>query len=227
MVLHCGDLTKESKPTEYRRAIQQLMAIEAPLKIVIHGPNDITLDECTYLGLMENPESHGPEYDIRRMQRRVEFDEVLRMFRAAAEDGITLFHKRGTHRIALPNGGLLSIHVRPYSRPVGAYAGLNYEPATVFDYAVGPDTDIIMSSHPPMGILDRGRDGTLEGCPNLFRAVSLDKPKLHLFGHVHENWGARVVKWRDINTMDRAGHALERHQQEGVVHGRTGARFQD
>ncbi|KAL2760117.1 hypothetical protein ACRALDRAFT_2116378, partial [Sodiomyces alcalophilus JCM 7366] len=144
-----------------------------------------------------------PEYTHLRAQRRLEHHHVLQMFRVAAADGIMLFNKRGTHRIALPNGASLTLHVRPYNRPVGGFSELKYEPAPVFDFAVGPDTDIIMSSHPPLGVLDKGRDGTLEGCPNLFKAVALEKPKLHCFGHVHENWGAKVVKWHDSSTITR------------------------
>lgn len=33
----------------------------------------------------------------------------------------------------------------------------------------------------------------------LWEAVRRTKPKLHVFGHIHEAWGAAVVKWKDTS----------------------------
>jgi hypothetical protein len=55
------------------------------------------------------------------------------------------------------------------------------------------DIDIIMTYGPPpvppaMGEykLDINREGSHCGCPMLFEAMVLTKPKLHCFGHLHE-----------------------------------------
>jgi hypothetical protein len=34
------------------------------------------------------------------------------------------------------------------------------------------------------------------GCPSLFAAVARARPRLHCFGHIHEQWGAKLVSWR-------------------------------
>jgi Icc-related predicted phosphoesterase len=46
------------------------------------------------------------------------------------------------------------------------------------------DTDILITQMPPKGILDNG-----SGCPQLLEKVDRIRPKLHLFGHVHEGYG--------------------------------------
>lgn len=35
------------------------------------------------------------------------------------------------------------------------------------------------------------------GCAHLFSAVRKARPKMHVFGHVHEGYGAEVVRWED------------------------------
>lgn len=52
------------------------------------------------------------------------------------------------------------------------------------------DVDILITHGPPMGILDK-LSGTNEsvGCPHLAKNVVRIKPKLHVFGHIHEGYG--------------------------------------
>lgn len=51
------------------------------------------------------------------------------------------------------------------------------------------DTDILVTHGPPHGILDRSVDGKFCGCEELLKAVNRIKPKNHIFGHIHEQWG--------------------------------------
>ena len=44
VAIHCGDLTAESNIDEYRASVQFLWALNAPLKLVIAGNHDFTLD---------------------------------------------------------------------------------------------------------------------------------------------------------------------------------------
>jgi predicted phosphodiesterase len=44
VAIHCGDLTTESKIDEYRASIRFLQAVNAPLKLVIAGNHDFTMD---------------------------------------------------------------------------------------------------------------------------------------------------------------------------------------
>lgn len=49
------------------------------------------------------------------------------------------------------------------------------------------DIDILITHGPPLDILDRTCKGHLSGCKFLKEKLSIIKPKLHVFGHIHEN----------------------------------------
>jgi len=49
--------------------------------------------------------------------------------------------------------------------------------------------DVLLTHGPPAGILDRTTDGRLVGCADLLAAVRRARPRLHVFGHIHEAYG--------------------------------------
>lgn len=58
------------------------------------------------------------------------------------------------------------------------------------------DTDILITHGPPMGVLDGVQNAfhdpynvTHVGCPHLMKAIERVNPKLHIFGHIHEEHG--------------------------------------
>jgi len=51
------------------------------------------------------------------------------------------------------------------------------------------DVDILVTHGPPLGILDKTSRGDLVGCEDLLERVLKIKPKLHVFGHIHEAAG--------------------------------------
>ncbi|KAF3232291.1 hypothetical protein TWF191_000063 [Orbilia oligospora] len=67
------------------------------------------------------------------------------------------------------------------------------------------DTDVLITHGPPYSHLDGwpisiGRHGLVEthkGCEGLRRACWKIRPKLHVFGHIHEGRGVQRVMWRD------------------------------
>jgi len=69
-----------------------------------------------------------------------------------------------------------------------------------------PDsTDILVTHGPPYGVLDTAPGSTLhEGCPELFEAVRLIEPRLHVFGHIHGAYG--VVHTADTIFRERCTH---------------------
>lgn len=53
-----------------------------------------------------------------------------------------------------------------------------------------PDnTDILITHTPPKGILDETNKQIEVGCPYLRKTIETQQPKLHIFGHLHENYG--------------------------------------
>ncbi|KAL4806844.1 Metallo-dependent phosphatase-like protein [Aspergillus unguis] len=59
-----------------------------------------------------------------------------------------------------------------------------------------PGVDICLTHGPPFGVLDQVvGSGASVGCEHLYRAVKRARPALHVFGHIHEGYGARRVEW--------------------------------
>ncbi len=58
------------------------------------------------------------------------------------------------------------------------------------------NTDILITHGPPMNILDCTTKGQYVGCEELLPAVERIKPKIHLFGHIHEAFG----EYKNANT---------------------------
>ncbi len=57
------------------------------------------------------------------------------------------------------------------------------------DYAdISNDIDVLVTHNPPLGILDFD-NGIYYGSKELLQRVSDIKPKIHLFGHIHNNYG--------------------------------------
>lgn len=49
--------------------------------------------------------------------------------------------------------------------------------------------DIVITHGPPFGILDLTEGGEEVGCYDLKERLAVVKPKLHVFGHIHEGYG--------------------------------------
>ncbi|MDY0004879.1 MAG: metallophosphatase domain-containing protein [Polyangia bacterium] len=49
--------------------------------------------------------------------------------------------------------------------------------------------DVLVTHGPPGGILDRTVSGEAAGCQDLSSAIERTRPRLHLFGHIHEAYG--------------------------------------
>jgi Icc-related predicted phosphoesterase len=51
------------------------------------------------------------------------------------------------------------------------------------------DTDVLITHGPPHGILDLNSEREKCGCEELLLAVNRVRPKIHIFGHIHEAYG--------------------------------------
>ena len=67
-------------------------------------------------------------------------------------------------------------------------------PALAEKWAMIPeDTDILLTHGPPRGCLDRTHDGREVGCEDLRQRLEGLAVKHHIFGHIHEAYGHRLV----------------------------------
>lgn len=205
VVIHCGDLTEGSTLQEFQYAIDQLKALDAPLKLVIAGNHDWTLDTPTFKRKLE--QDLKPED---RDQAAVEiifgaFGQARKLFDApeVQRAGI-VFLDEGVHTFSLESGGSLKVYASPYTpfKTDMDVSGFQYDPqGKEHDWGViDNDVDIVVTHSPPRGIMDRIWNDTTArqervGSPGLFTAVANARPKMHCFGHIHSTWGAKKVVW--------------------------------
>lgn len=52
------------------------------------------------------------------------------------------------------------------------------------------NTDVLITHCPPQGVLDKIYDGTAVGCEALAETIERVQPRLHVFGHIHEDYGS-------------------------------------
>ncbi|RJE26108.1 metallophosphoesterase domain-containing protein [Aspergillus sclerotialis] len=189
VAIHCGDLTQHSKLTEYLTTIKALKKLNAPLKLVIAGNHDFTLDIPVFKKLInEAPEPLEP--DLVR-EEFGDYGEARELFEQAKGSGI-IFLDEGVHRFTLNSGASLTVYASPYT--LGKWWGFQYPPEQGHDFAIG-DADVVITRGPPRGIMDLV-DGQRKGCSSLFAATARARPRLHCFGRIHEGWGAKLISWR-------------------------------
>ncbi len=56
------------------------------------------------------------------------------------------------------------------------------------------DVDVLVTHGPPFGIRDQNPNGEHCGCEELRAAVERVKPRLHIFGHIHQGYGELVYE---------------------------------
>lgn len=193
VAIHCGDLTDGSKLEEYRTTIDLLSQLKAPLKLVIAGNHDFTMDLPAFKKKVEEvtqdlePELLAREYGLP--------GQVHKLFEEAKEEGIVLLDE-GTHQFNLDNGAQLTVYASPYTPSMGQW-GFQYHPNKGHEFDIGSNVDIAITHGPPKGVMDYTYGKERAGCSDLFTAIANARPLMHCFGHIHEGWGARLVTWKE------------------------------
>lgn len=202
--IHAGDMTDESKLHEFHATLKLLKAIKAPLKLVITGNHDFTLDTPAFQRKLAEVKPPLDPALVRKFYG--DFDEAKKLFTDAEKDGIHLLSE-GTHVFTLQNGARLKVYASPNTPSLGDYA-FQFPPSNGHDFAIQPGTDVVVTHGPPRGVLDRTCAGERAGCPDLFAAVAKVRPQVHCFGHIHHAWGAKVVAWRE-SLSEKPSHLVD------------------
>ena len=204
VAIHSGDLTSTGTLTEHLRALTLLHSLPAPLKLVIPGNHDLTLDRAY---CATHPILYGWKRPHNADDLRAAHD--LYTNKEATDAGIS-YVVEGTHSFALPNGAKLTVYVSAYTpefcdwgfaypRDVDRFndAGeqVSEHPVNDYDELGGSQCTVVITHGPPKGVLDQTTQGENAGCDHLMRAVGRCRPLLHCFGHIHEGWGTERKVW--------------------------------
>jgi predicted phosphohydrolase len=196
VAIHCGDLTEESKLDEFRSSLGMMLDIQAPLKLVIAGNHDFSMDTPVFKNKLADNITAEDASIVKSTYG--DFGEARAMFETEVTKAAGLiFLDEGNHNLQLANGASLSVYASPYTVSKPCTWGFQYRPSDDHVWEIKPNTDIVITHSPPHGVLDYTDHKTRAGSSSLFATVAQAKPKMHCFGHIHEAWGAKFVAWRE------------------------------
>ncbi|CAL1699956.1 unnamed protein product [Somion occarium] len=189
VLLHGGDLTQTGTFKQFESTVNWLKGLPHPKKIIIAGNHDLSLDHHDEWYDTHYQRWHGQE------KEDVQAIRELLVGREAKASGLVYLQEEVFQFRTKENGRLWSVYGSPWS-PYFAGWGFNYRrnEAQRFVSAI-PKSDIILTHGPPFGIFDRVTAGDRVGCEALADRLVELRPRLHVFGHIHEDHGAVVHEW--------------------------------
>lgn len=114
VAIHCGDLTEESKLEEFRVSLKMMLEVDAPLKLVIAGYHDFSMDTPV---LQDKLSDNTTVEDTALVKRTYgDFGEARAMFETDATKAAGLvFLDEGNYTFKLANGASLSVYASPFT----------------------------------------------------------------------------------------------------------------
>ncbi|KAI5457053.1 putative calcineurin-like phosphoesterase [Mariannaea sp. PMI_226] len=187
ILLHAGDLTNRGTFEELQSQLDWLKGLPHRYKVVIAGNHDLLLD---------------PSYVARFPDRIYEGEGTSR---SDLDWGDIIYLNNSTAKLEFPDGHSLKVYGSPWTEQFGTWA-FQYPPIRqVWAESIPPDTDIVLTHGPPKGHLDL--EG--KGCPQLLKELWRIRPRLVVFGHIHDGHGREEIVY------DAVEAAYDRVMMEG------------
>ncbi|KAL6307091.1 Metallo-dependent phosphatase-like protein [Sparassis latifolia] len=216
VLLHSGDLTNSGTYKGFRSTIEWLADLPHPHKIIIAGNHDLPLDQNDDWYEKNWERWHWPEKEVRLRVNNVTLNtctcsQDVSMIKELLQGELAtsaniLYLEDQQHEFRVKEGGRLwSVYGSPWSPDFYNWA-FNYERSLQAEKIVSsiPKTDILLTHGPPFGILDETITHEQVGCETLaMRLATTLRPRLHVFGHIHEAHGALIQEW-DADGQGRA-----------------------
>ncbi|PFH49103.1 hypothetical protein AMATHDRAFT_76385 [Amanita thiersii Skay4041] len=169
VLLHAGDLSSWGKPSQMQKTLKWLRSLPHPVKVVC--------DEGRFVA-----GNH----------------DVGFLFHGEEKEGMFYLQYQPLIIPTLNGGKLWRIFGSP-AVPMHGAAAFNYktpeEAAAVYSM-IPPDVEILITHTPPHMIFDLTKHGRIAGCPTLlYKLNELTQCRLHVFGHIHESYGAMITEY--------------------------------
>lgn len=193
VLIHAGDFSSTGTLPEVTRFRQFVDSLPHAQKIVIAGNHDITLQPDYYK--VNGVNFHGKFFRQEGFDP-IQYAQQCRDVVCPSSPAYTYLQDSSTTIVppagsAVPSPGI-EVYGAPWQPEFYNWA-FNLYPGTELKekWDLIPDsTDVLITHGPPRMILDRVDDGTFTGCAQLRDAiVDRVKPRLHIFGHIHEGYG--------------------------------------
>ncbi|KAJ7753746.1 Metallo-dependent phosphatase-like protein [Mycena metata] len=205
VLLHTGDLTERGTLKELEKTMEWLYGLPHRVKIVIAGNHDSNIHrewyEANWNHLFGHRSNDAPE-PVEAVL------ELLGGSRAVAANIVYLQDE--LYKFTAREGGKeWSVYGSPWTPYWGDWA-FGYEKRNAADVvAKFQQADILLTHGPPRNVLDMNVSKDPVGCPALAADLPRLKPKLHVFGHIHEARGAYVHRWEQDSNQLGAQNAIQ------------------
>ncbi|KAF5864503.1 hypothetical protein ETB97_007608 [Aspergillus alliaceus] len=179
ILIHAGDLTQSGSFEELQVTVNWLHAQPHRTKIVIAGNHDLLLD-----------------INFRRIERQTSTHTSTEGYKDLDWGDIVYLQNTET-TITCDNGRRLRVYGSPYSPRHGNWAFQYLRSEDIWSGSVPANVDILVTHAPPRAHLDLLN----LGCVHLLRELWRVRPRLHVFGHVHEGAG---TEWLHFDSFQSA-----------------------
>ena len=222
--VHAGDLCRGGDLDELREAVEWIAELPHRHKIVVAGNHDWALAPCA-------PDAHGfCRSCLARGAPAPAPGERCAGDPAAAREllvGLTYLEDAGATIEGVRFWGSPwqpAFHDWAFNLPRG-------EALAAIWRRIPPGIDVLITHGPPAGIGDRSPVGGRAGCADLHARVAEVAPRLHLFGHIHQDggtWQHGTTTFANVTTWEceRAPTVIDLNDGEVAPvsvppHGRT------
>lgn len=179
LLIHAGDLTQSGSVEELQATLTWLSLQPHEVKIVIAGNHDIVLDT-----------SYMPDRDDSEQRRQA---------RSSLNWHNIIYLQNSDVTVRFKNGRRLQIFGSPLTPQQGNWAFQYPRSRNVWRDTVPLSCDILVTHGPPAGHLDLGR-----GCIHLLQELWRVKPRLAVFGHIHEGKGQASLRYDKLQAAVEA-----------------------
>lgn len=180
VLVHCGDFTNFGSLREVEMFTCWFAQQPHAVKLLVPGNHDMILDQDYYEDYWGDWSAHKESHEaaqavIRSGGIRILVDELAEVC--------------GVHVYGSP-------WVTRYASWRTAFNKEKNAMESVWDSL--PDNVAVLLTHmPPYGAGDRDSEGSRTGCPALAKRVAELQPNLHVFGHVHSDFGVHKLPGLD------------------------------
>lgn len=174
ILVHCGDFSNTGSPREIDSFSQWFGSQPHPIKLLVWGNHDLTLDR--------------PFYDANwKRFHKQKYPPLPKNY--WKDRGITTL----TNEIVVVNG--IKFWGHPALRPEYNYWAWEFDSWKDSDdtmYGIPRDVDVVITHSPPYGVLDRNLSGEHIGNEELLVHIhDRVRPRICIFGHVHNPGSVR------------------------------------
>ncbi|KHJ90983.1 Ser/Thr phosphatase family protein [Oesophagostomum dentatum] len=167
VLIHAGDLTNYGSEEELKKVNSELALLPHKHKLIVAGNHDLGFDDSEDLnGRLKQYRGHGTPQGYNLLEN------------------VTWLHEKGVEidGVKFFGSSWHPLYGYPFYRP---------RPELKEKWKVLPsDLDVLITHTPALGYLDTFGDERW-GCRYLLKEIEERvKPKFHIFGHVHERYGA-------------------------------------